>query len=424
MGLMGLIIMAMFDIIAYILVSRKMIGYKNVDKFKWIFSLLLFSFVMALSRQYLVTQYYIVIISGFLVCTMFFILYRKRIIEIIYMYLFSTVIILLIQFIVASLLELLGGDLEYSFINGLVNQSITLILISIIVKYIPISIMFDYLFAKNRVFKYLLLNIFVILISVWFYWLIDMDGILNNIIGIFILSTGMIYINLIMLREEIKREHEEKQMKIYEDYLPVIDELMVKLRAKQHEFDNHIQALYMLGLTNTNYEDFMSSMKAYIDELKYSNDLSDLIKLDNKILAGFLYSKIKKAKEIGVEFEIIIEDYGFRSQLKDYELIEVVGNLINNGFETEAVDNVVVLKLKKEKDMDIIEIRNKHPYLELDYITKMFNKGFSTKSNISRGYGLCNIKKIVNRYNEEIEVFNEKFGEDNYIVFRILFSGK
>ena len=115
--------------------------------------------------------------------------------------------------------------------------------------------------------------------------------------------------------------------------------------------------------------------------------------------------------------------YGFNIKLRDYELIEVIGNLINNAFEAETENNIVILKLKREGDMNIAEIRNKHSYLKQENISRMFNKGFSTKSDSNRGYGLYNVRKILRKYGGEIEVFNEMVDGDNYIVFRVLLTG-
>ena len=122
---------------------------------------------------------------------------------------------------------------------------------------------------------------------------------------------------------------------------------------------------------------------------------------------------------MGINFEIEINDYGFSTRLLDYELVEVIGNLIDNAFETGVEDNVVKLVLSKNQDMDIIKVKNKHPYLGYETINTMFKKGFSTKTSKSRGYGLYNVKEIVNKYKEEVSVSNEKYDNENYVVFRI-----
>lgn len=420
MGLVGFLIMGFIDIIEYIVISKKLIDY---DFNKKILNpiILLSSLVMGLLKWYLSTQWSI-LISGLILILLTFNLYRKKLIETIYVYILSTVIILSIQVTIVGILGVIGMDIEYNLINGLIAQGISLLLIILVGKFLPIHFIFSYLINNNKVVKVLTLNALVILISIWFYWNINLDGILANIISIAILSAGIIYVNLVFIKEGLRNKHKEEQLKIYKDYLPVIDELMNELRAKQHEFDNHIQALRMLTITSKNFECIVNSMNDYIDELEEENDLRDLVKLDNKVLAGFIYSKIKRAEELGIDFEIIIEDYGFRVGLKDYELVEVIGNLINNAFETGIKHNSVVLELKKEEDMNVIEVRNKHPYLNIKTINKFFMEGVSTKSSTGRGFGLYNVKEITNKYNGKIEVYNKTFSKDNYLVFRVLFS--
>lgn len=218
----------------------------------------------------------------------------------------------------------------------------------------------------------------------------------------------------------IKNQIEEQKLLTLEKYLPIIDELMDEIRAKQHEFDNHIQAINMITITSKDYETIIKSMKKYMREIESFTDTTSLIKLDNKILAGFLYSKLKKSKEINTKLLISIKDFGFKTNLKDYELIEVIGNLIDNAFETGVINNTVFLELRGEKDMSVIEVRNKHSYLVNDTIHKIMKVGYSTKLKNGRGYGLPNIKKIITKHGGRIEVSNELISDENYVVFRIL----
>lgn len=421
MKLVELIIMAMFDIITYIVILRKMISYEKPNKKTYIIFTLIFSILVGLSRRYLPGNYGIVM-SWLLVMGMVFILYKQSIKQTIYLYITGTIVILLIQFLVIIILYIIGGKIEFIFLDGLVAQSIGLLFAVLTSIYLPINFIFKYIIS-NKIFKYLALNMLVILFSLLLYWNIDIDGVFKNIISIAVISLGIIYVNFVLIRSGIKGEYEKRQLQTYEKYLPVIDELIDELRIKQHEFDNHIQALKMLVIASTDYESITSSMKDYIKDLQIDTSLGSLIKLNNKVLAGFLYSNIKKAEDLNIRFQIIIEDYGFNVRLKDYELVEVIGNLMNNAFETGVENNVVILELYKEKDMNVIEIRNKHPYLKKENIGKMFNKGFSTKSYSERGFGLYNIKEILKRYGSEIEIFNEIVDEDNYIVFRILSPG-
>ena len=421
MNLVELIIMAMFDIIGYIILSKKIIDEENISIFRIVLHVLTFSIIMGTMKWYSLNDMRVMIVSLVLILITIYSLYEESFLKTIYLFIITTASILLIQLSVISILEIFSSQIEYNFLSGLFSQGISLLAIILISRYLPLNLIFDFIVANNRVFKYLLLNIFLILITLWFYWLVDMDQILRNIISIFILITGILYINLVFLRNGLINKQEEQQRKIYEQYLPVIDELMDKLRAKQHEFDNHIQAINMITLASTDYDSIVDSMNRYIEELEMDNHIQYLSKLENKILAGFIYSKIKKANELGIFFNIEIKNYIFNVQMKDYELIEILGNLIDNAFETGIEYNVVILKLKKEKDMNVIQISNKHPYLKKEIVNKMFKEGVSTKSN-TRGYGLYNVTEIVQKYNGETQVYNYEVDGDNYVVINLILS--
>ena len=81
-----------------------------------------------------------------------------------------------------------------------------------------------------------------------------MEGFLRNIFIIAILSIGLLFVNLVIVKDGLRNEYEEKMLVTYEKYLPIIDDLMKELRTTQHEFDNYIQAINMISVTSTDYE--------------------------------------------------------------------------------------------------------------------------------------------------------------------------
>ena len=420
MGLVGLFIMAIFDFTSLIIISRKIIGSTKNNKKKIMIIILITSVLMGLSRRYLPCKYNI-LIALVLIMAIIFILYKQDMRQTIYISIICIIIILLIQFMVVGILQILFIDIKVNFINGIIAQIMGFSGVILVSRYIPLNYLYRYVLMNNKVFKYIILNIFVLLVSILLYWNIDINGALKNIVTIATISLGIIYVNFVLIKNGLKNEYVQQQLQTYENYIPVISELIQELRIKQHEFDNHIQTLNMIMFTNIDYEDRIRAMENYMNDIKGSSNLGDLIKLDNKVLAGFLYSKIKNAEELNIQFHILIKDYGFKLNLKDYEIIEIIGNLINNAFETGIEHNVVILKLKKEKDMNVIEVKNKHSYLKKENINKIFNKGFSTKLGNRRGFGLYNIREIVRKYNGNIEIINEIYNDENYVVFRVLF---
>lgn len=416
--------MSALDFLGYAIISSKLVSDKHNINYRekvWIVTsnIIIFSILMGLSGGSIIGKYNFIV--GNLISIIFiYILYRESFKETIYIYVITTIILLLAQFILLALLSTFIGDEVFSFTNGLIAQGTMLLVLFLIFRYIPLNILLNYIGEGNKIFKILIANIFIILISFLIYRYIEMSGVLKDILIISISSVGFIFINFVLIDNGLKNKYEEDKLKIYEKYLPIIDELMGEIRAKQHEFDNHIQALNMIAITGVDHETIMESVKKYIEDIESFADTSNLIKLDNKILAGFLYSKVKKSKEMNINFQIDIKDFGFRTNLKDYELIEVIGNLIDNGFETGVNNNAVFLKLKKEEDMNVIEVKNKHSYLKNNTIIQLFNIGYSTKLKDGRGYGLPNMKKIVDKHGGRIVIANESIGDENYVVFKIL----
>ena len=425
MSIIETAIMSLFDLFGVLIISNKIANdkfnfIKKGKKLSFVLIICILSLIMGLMQKTDFDKYSY--IYGAIV-TIFFIylLYKKNFIETVYIYIICTIIILIVQFLVLAVLVALF-DIEevLTFRGGILAQSLIVPSFLLINKYISLNYLLEYINKKNRVFTGLMLSMFIILTSFLVYRYITMEGLLKDILIIAILTIGLLFVNLVVVKNGLRNEYEEKMLDTYKKYFPVINELMKELRSKQHEFDNHIQAINMITITSTDYDSIANSMKNYINDLEIDSEFNKLIKLDNKILAGFLYQKTKKAKEYDIDFQIEIQDYELKTNLKDYELIEVIGNLIDNAFETEVKNNKVILSLEKEKSMSAIEIKNLHSYIDINTLSKFFNPGYSTKLNKGHGNGLTNIKKIISKNHGLISVQNQSLDGSNYIVFKVL----
>ncbi len=70
------------------------------------------------------------------------------------------------------------------------------------------------------VFTGLILNMFTILICILIYRCIAMEGLIRNILIIAILSIGLLFVNLVIVKDGLRNEYEEKMLATYEKYLP------------------------------------------------------------------------------------------------------------------------------------------------------------------------------------------------------------
>lgn len=424
MNLIETIILSSFDIMMLNLLSHSLLNEKiKLRDSKWVI-ILPFMLLIGASGYYIYNPIIMHVVNAVLIYAMFWIFHKKSVKNTLFLYICSMVMIGCIQLVVAFLIKVLTGNILNNFTYGIVAQIIGLLLTYILYRYASLCIIFEFTTRKNRVAEYLLINSFLILIFIAVYWYIDLNGIIANMISILTLSISIIFINFVIIRNGLKNQFETQELKIYKTYLPVIEQLMDDIRARQHEFDNHLQALRMIGKINTDIrkDDIDELIDKYCTNIIEKNKWNYLIKLNNKMLAGFLYSKIIQAGREQINIEIILNTYFIDTKMKDYELIEVTGILINNAFEAVKCESEkkVVINISKEKDMNVVEVRNKHPYLSDEVIQNMFKKGFSTKTDSSSGYGLYNLQCLINKYEGKIEVFNE--GEqDNYVVLRIFF---
>jgi two-component system sensor histidine kinase AgrC len=194
------------------------------------------------------------------------------------------------------------------------------------------------------------------------------------------------------------------------------------VRQRQHDFKNHLNAIY--GLVQVTEEGILSrKIKDYIQSLNYMlKDIDQTIYIDNKIVSAIIYIKLCEAKNRNIQFSYLIDDKRIEFPLKEYEMSEMICNLIDNAFEAvESLDNldrIVNLEIGQDDKSNFIIIKNTYKGFSTVNISKMFEKGFSTKNKMGRGYGLYNVKKIVQNYNGSILVVFE----DNLIVFNILFN--
>lgn len=352
---------------------------------------------------------------------MSYILYRRRGFQLLFLHILGASLVLLIQLALLFPIYGLFGKIEYTFTLGLGAQCLSLALAAMMAYWLPIHHLYRFIETRNNVFRIVSLNLFLLLTLCVVFWYVRFDGIVENLVLLSAVIIIALLINLIFLREGLKNHIVEEQNRAYQRYLPIVNELMDDIRMRQHDFNNHLAALKAVLDQRWEAEDTLGRVESYIHEIESAFQDTDLLKMENRILAGFLYSKKKQAADAGISFTLQIEDHQPATVLKDYELLEILSILIDNAFETGLQDNAVQVSFKNENGRSVIEVSNRFPYFPAAQIDAMFAKGFSTKNTQKRGLGLYKLKQLVAEGHGEIEVLNRNLGE-NHLVFRVLLS--
>ena len=218
----------------------------------------------------------------------------------------------------------------------------------------------------------------------------------------------------------LKRQEEE--LKIYKLYIHPLEELTKDIRARQHEFDNHMNAVLNMHVTIDNYDELVAAQSAYCKEIYEAKGVSTpaLLRISDKILAGFLYSKILGVPAYAkVEIQVLSQQ--IITSVSEHNLVEILGTLVDNAFEAATPQlPLVEMVLDSREDKLIFMIRNQVQGLTMGDISRFFQKGYTTKDNREcRGLGLYQANMIAQQFGGEITVELTDGEESQEICFRV-----
>jgi sensor histidine kinase regulating citrate/malate metabolism len=229
-------------------------------------------------------------------------------------------------------------------------------------------------------------------------------------------------INILLFTNGLRNEKDREQLRLYERYLPVIEELMNNIRSKQHDYDNHIQSINSILNTKANEKDDFSEIKKYVEDVRFDKRIANLGKMNNSILAGLIYTKIKYFEKKGIDFKMEVRDYLFETSFKDYEVVEMTGILLDNAIEATPKGDSVILRIYNEDSLKVIEVLNQHEYIGANLIDNMFRQGYTNKNENGHGYGLDNLAQIMKRNKGKYLVSNKTIDDSNFLSIKLLLS--
>lgn len=187
-----------------------------------------------------------------------------------------------------------------------------------------------------------------------------------------------------------------KQMDIYEQQISANVENAEKIRAIRHDMKHHIREIKELSEKGMTKE-----INEYIDMLAGDiNEAQSYIDTGNAALDGIVnyYMSVAATENIIFDTNISVPQ---NMQIKTYDLNIIMGNLLDNAFENTMMAKNKQVLLKMKYFNSILYISSINTYTGA--IKKSGEKFISLKDS-SHGYGVDNIKRIVNKYNGNIEI--------------------
>lgn len=201
------------------------------------------------------------------------------------------------------------------------------------------------------------------------------------------------------------------EIRMMAEELTGVKKYVEAMRVQNHEFLNKlhtISGLIQLG----NYNKAIS----YISKVSDSRQglISFITKrIKDPSIGGLLLGKSGRCQELGIQFFIDQDSYlGILDDSDSGNLSVIIGNLIENATEavmkTKIANRCIDFSIFDESKKIIISVKDNGPGIPEDIQNKIFEKGFTTRKDANRGYGLYLVKSRVEAYNGEIDFACEK----------------
>ena len=217
----------------------------------------------------------------------------------------------------------------------------------------------------------------------------------------------------------------EINLKLQGIYGNTYEEMITQLRRQQHDYKNQLAALKSIHMIeNDNLDEKCVEYIQMLEKNKHYDDI--LFKCNNSILAGFLYHKCVacEASDIVVDYDIFVDEA--ECQLALYELIEILGILVDNAQEAVSANGMekkIGIVCREQREGIKIEVENPAEYMDSRMIEDIFRLGYSSKGE-QRGIGLNNVKRLASKIKTDILVQNKDYNNQNWISFQMIIPKK
>lgn len=211
---------------------------------------------------------------------------------------------------------------------------------------------------------------------------------------------------------------DKTELKKLVDTITEVREYSEGLRAQTHEYANK---LYLLS--------GLIQLERYQDAFEFIKKESAIHQQQNRILfnqihdinvQAILLGKLGKASEKKITLEIDSDSYvdPLPTHIVVTDIITIIGNLIDNAFDAIAhqQEKKVTFSITGVGNDIIIEVTDNGEGIPEELLDSVFYLGYSSKGE-NRGYGLYNVKQIVESLGGTIEVNNGKLGGAIFTVY-------
>lgn len=232
---------------------------------------------------------------------------------------------------------------------------------------------------------------------------------ITYIMGIAVIMAVISILMLFVVRKIIETTKEnarlatlEKEYRKQIEYLKKYEVLTGELRARRHDYKNHLINISMLAEEENkgSIADYASSL------LEEEQNTDNILKIENRIISALINYNVGKMEKNNIEFTYDI-DLPRETNVSDVDMSIIMGNLLDNAIEA-------CLRLEEGKRYIDLEIRYGMGTIDINMKNYSDGRGeivnnhikSNKKNKVNHGYGLNNIRNTVEKNNGNFEISN------------------
>lgn len=202
----------------------------------------------------------------------------------------------------------------------------------------------------------------------------------------------------------ISKDKQRAKLRQTADRMTDLNLFIDESRQNTHDFNKHIR--YLRNAVNVycqqgDTDGLVQDVNTYCEELLERSEKDEiLLQLDDSTLRALLYGRRAQATAAGILFILDATPLLPRFPVKNYELVEMVDNLMNNAFDgvlTASNERFIRVILSCEKDAagayrHILCIQNPCSPPNMDEL--LSGRRYTTKSGDHHGVGLAKVSRL------------------------------
>lgn len=180
------------------------------------------------------------------------------------------------------------------------------------------------------------------------------------------------------------------------------------LRVQSHEHMNKLHTIAGLIQLGKADKALQIAFNTSEEQESVTNFLNETIK--NDTIAGLLLSKVSRGKELGIQVAIDQNSYleDFPHSLDQHDFVMLLGNLIENAFgafeQVERENKRIDISVEQSEGVCAILVEDNGCGIREEYLSRLYEKGFTVNKRGGTGYGLFLVKQIVEKGRGHIQV--------------------